>query len=81
MRSNHRLLCAVCLCVTVLAGAACSAESPTTPTAVPPAARSGGVGFGSGNFVDADSAGEQQNVAVESDSTTTFRGVGFGSGN
>lgn len=83
MRSNSRLFCAVCLlATTIIAGGACSGASPTTSTAVvPPATRGAGLGFGSGNFVEVDSAAKQQNVAAESDSTTTFRGLGFGSGN
>ncbi len=81
MVTTKRLLLPLYLCVTVMATAACSGDTPTR--AIPAEARHAGIGFGSGNVAPTDTADEQNTNAadVESDSTAAARGIGFGSGN
>jgi hypothetical protein len=82
MVTTKRLLLPLYLCVTLMATAACSGDTPSGAT--PAGARHSGIGFGSGNVAPTDSTKEQQSTnaaPVESDSTGAARGIGFGSGN
>lgn len=84
IRARGLVYSTLAACV-VLAG--CTSETPTEAKAAgAPPSLSTGVGFGSGNYSDGDSAAVQTTEAADSTESTASAdgertGVGFGSGN